>query len=231
MYFYWLGRWFLVQTSDEDDKEIEHDILEIRRLLDQKVAQLIYNSQADIVLRMQATKLIYEPSKWHACTKADWQTCDKAANCYSYALNNPKYYWSQPGMGFIKTDPLPYIDSFNVFFKDYSLKEFMDFMIKGAVSDGLIKIDGLIEREGYYPVALFFKDHPSNFDLHWYRRDDDGAWSRKNGWEAVTNRDSRGKVITDVSEAPDPDFPIFGSYFLVPREGILLTKKFLIPTE
>lgn len=30
----WLGRWFLVQTLDEDGKKIELDIREIRQLLD-----------------------------------------------------------------------------------------------------------------------------------------------------------------------------------------------------
>lgn len=170
-------------------------------------------------------ELIFEPSKWHACTEDNWKTCDKASNCYSYALNNPEYYWSQPGMGFVKTAPPPYIDSFNAFFEGYSLKEFEDFMIKGAVSDGLIQVAEPIDREGYYLVALFFKNHPSNFDLHWYRKDDDGTWSHKNGWEPASRLDTQGNVIHGVSKAPDPDFPIFGSYFLVPRKGITLTKK------
>ena len=134
-------------------------------------------------------------------------------------------------MGFIKALPPPYVDSFNKFFEDYTLKEFMDFMIKGAVSDGLIQVTEPIDKDSYYLVALFFKDHPSNFDLHWYRKDDDGTWSHKNGWQPVSNLDAKGHVIKDVSKAPDPDFPIFGSYFLVPRQGIVLTKKFPAPSS
>jgi len=29
----WLGRWFLVQTSEEDDEDIEKDIQELREVL------------------------------------------------------------------------------------------------------------------------------------------------------------------------------------------------------
>jgi hypothetical protein len=79
-------------------------------------------------------------------------------------------------------------------------------------------------------VALFFKDHPNNFDLHWYRKDDNGTWSHKNGWQVVSNKDASGNALTVVAkESPDSDFPIFGSYFLVPRQGIKLTKKFPMP--
>jgi hypothetical protein len=129
-------------------------------------------------------------------------------------------------MGFVKSLPLPYFESFNSFFEGYTLQEFMDFMINGAVRDGLIKTDKPQNGKDYYTVALFFKDHPHNFDLHWYRFDDDGTWSHKNGWQLVTNKDSNGKIIIDVTIPPDPFFPVFDAYFLVPREGIVLTKEF-----
>ncbi len=33
---YWLGRWFVVQTSEEDELDYETAILEIRHLLDEE---------------------------------------------------------------------------------------------------------------------------------------------------------------------------------------------------
>lgn len=99
-------------------------------------------------------------------------------------------------------------------------------MLKGAVEDGLAQVDGLVSKDGYYLIAVFFKNHPSNFNIHWYRQDDDETWSHKNGSDAVKSRDSNGNIIHDPRDVIDPDYPIFGSFFLVPRAGIVLTKKF-----
>jgi hypothetical protein len=153
----WLGKEYVKITSNNtlDDCKIEQKIYELHQLLQTNSTELLCIVEADILSSMQQLPLTYDPSKWHACTDHDWQICDKAANCYSYALNNPQYYWSQPGMGCIKTMPPPYIDSFNEFFKNYSLQEFMDFMIKGSVDDGLIHVDDLVEKEGYYPGGTF----------------------------------------------------------------------------
>ncbi len=170
--------------------------------------------------------ITFEPKRWHSCTEADWQNCDKASNCYSYILDQPDYYWSQPGMGYVRTKPLPYFTSFNDFFKDFSLKDFMTFMLRGAVKDGLVRIPAGLNHDGYYTAALYFKEQPDNFDLHWFRQDDDGTWSHKDGWRSVSNLDDSGKIITDVSDAPLKEYSLFGSYFLVPRNGIHLEPVF-----
>lgn len=175
---------------------------------------------------MKKLPITFDPTKWHACIDHPEETCDKAPFCYAYALNNPEDYLSQPGMGWVRSFPQPYYDSFNKFFENYSLKEFMSFMLKGAVEDGLTQADNLVRKDGHYSVAVFFKNHPSNFNIHWYRQDDDGTWSHKNGSDAVKNRDNNGNVIHDPRDVIDPDYPIFGSFFLVPRSGIVLTKQF-----
>jgi len=99
-------------------------------------------------------------------------------------------------------------------------------MFKGAVGDGLTPVADPVNKEGHYLVAVFFKDHPSNFNIHWYRHDDDGTWSHKDGSHIVKDRDDNENIIHDPRDVVDLSYPIFGSLFLVPRSGIVLTKKF-----
>lgn len=178
---------------------------------------------------MRTHALTFQPARWHSCSNADWKDCDKAANCYSYVLNRPKYYWSQPGMGYVKSKPLPYFASFNAYFKDFSLKDFMNFMMRGAVKDGMVRIPAGLNHSGYYTAAVFFKDDVNNFDAHWYRQDDNGTWSHKNGWHAISNQDDNGQIITDLTEPPMKGYSLFGSYFLIPRSGVTLEPNF--PTD
>ncbi len=149
-------------------------------------------------------------------------------NCYTYALNNPSYHWSVPGLGFVKSFPQPYYDSFNVQFKGVSLDAYRNRIIQGALADGLRAVTDPIPQDGYYLVALRFNDDPKSLDFDWYRQDDDGLWSHKDGWHRPTNLDSEKQVITDPRYLADRDYPVFASFFLVPRAGIVLTKKFPI---
>lgn len=109
---------------------------------------------------------------------------------------------------------------FNDFFRKIPIEKFRQLLIDGAVRDGLIKVTSSKIREGFYPAVLFFaKDEK---DFHWYRQDDNGFWSGKNGWRAAENLDKFGNPITDPSEIRDDLYPVFGSYFLVPRNRVKL---------
>lgn len=177
-------------------------------------------------LRKTSIKLRFDPAQWHACVGDDGSTCLKAANCYAYALNEPGYHWAVPGYGFCAEPADDFFKKFNNLFSGYSAEKFRQALIDGAVSDGLEIVDGIVVRDGYYMAALFFTDKAGDLDFHWYRQDDDGTWSHKNGWRAVTNKDDAGAMIVDPRLAKSTEFSIFGSYFLVPRAGVVLSKVF-----
>lgn len=173
-------------------------------------------------------KLVFEPEKWHVCSEEPWQICQDISNCYSYALNKPGYYWSVPGMGYVKMAGQKFINLATDIFQQYSLQDFQIVLKAGAEADGLISVDAPTVKEGYYLTALVFSDNPDNLDFHWHRQDDDGVWSSKNGWHKPSRKDAKGNLIQDPRDAQDSDYPIFGGFFLVPRAGAILHPSTLI---
>lgn len=171
-------------------------------------------------------QVVFEPQNWHACHDHNWQKCSLNANCYSYALNRPEYFWSVPGIGFAKAEAKKYIACFNNYFKEISLTEYRNELLQGAIRDGLIPIHEPIDRECYYLTALFFAHN--EYDFHWFRKDDNGFWSHKDGWHAVSNKDDEGDLINLPSKTTHSPYSIFGGFFLVPHKGIELTQNFPI---
>jgi hypothetical protein len=169
-------------------------------------------------------KLLYEPEEWHACKESDWRTCTLAANCYAYILNRPDYYWAVPGQGFAKTEVQHFFTSFDRHFEGVTPSELRPLFIAGAIHDGLVQVGEPIDRKGYYLAALFFA--AGDLDFHWYRKDDTGMWSHKDGWHAASDKDSCGQIIHDPRDDANTDYPVFGSFFLVPRGGVQLKQDF-----
>lgn len=167
----------------------------------------------------------YNPSLWHACLDHDKVTCTEGANCYAYALDNPNYHWAVPGHGFAVAEAGMYYAAFQEFFKEFSIAEVRQALFDGAARDGLIPIRKPEARHGYYVVALVFAPENST-DFHWYRQDQDGFWSHKNGCLTVGDRDDEGVRITDPRQAARHDYPVFAGYFLVPIGGVKLAKIF-----
>lgn len=173
-------------------------------------------------------KLVFEPTRWHVCQKEPWQACQDISNCYSYALNKPEYYWSVPGMGYVKMAGQEFIDIATSVFQQHTLENFQANLKAGAKADGLIPVDVPTAKEDYYLTALFFSDNPDNLDFHWYRQDEGGMWSSKNGWRAPSREDLEGNTIQDPRDVKDPDYPIFGGFYLVPRTGVTLQESTLL---
>jgi hypothetical protein len=169
--------------------------------------------------------LKYDPQKWHTCKNFKQKNCPDEINCYSYVLNNPNYYWSVPGLGFAHEQFDKYVSVFSEHFNKMSFEDFRNTLINGASKDGLIKTDETTEKEGYYLAALFFPREEKDF--HWYRKDDNGYWSHKDGQKPALNQNKKKKLITDPIEDAKALYPIFGGYFLVPREGITLEETFM----
>lgn len=166
----------------------------------------------------------FQPERWHACREADWLDCKDGVNCYSYILNRPEYFWSVPGDGFIKTSTQNFYKSFDAKYENVSLDDFRERLVRGAVGDGLVLVETAVDKHEYYLAALFFADNEKDF--HWYRKDDDGFWSHKNGRKAASNLDDAGIQIEDPLKIKDTGYPIFGGFFRIPRSGITLTKPF-----
>lgn len=166
----------------------------------------------------------FQPERWHDCHETDSLACEDGVNCYSYILNEPKYFWAVPGEGFVKAPTGQYFQSFDKKFERLSFADFCESLIRGAIEDGLIPVETATDRNGYYLAALFFAEGEKDF--HWYRKDDDGYWGHKNGREAASNLDGSGARIENPLNVRDARYPIFGGFFLVPRGGITLTKRF-----
>lgn len=167
-----------------------------------------------------------EKGRWHSCSNHDWQSCKEVANCYSYVLVNPNYFWSVPGFGYIKSSAKKYFDMFNEYFGGYTYQDYCDALKKGAEQDGLIPIDKPQNNEDYYTAALFFPKEGNELDFHWYKLEDNGTWTHKNGRHNISDLDDGSNLITDVQKAYSKDFQVFGGYYLVPRGGISLYQQF-----
>lgn len=88
-------------------------------------------------------------------------------------------------------------------------------------------------RDGHYPIAGFIDpktSSPDEFhDYHWFRMDNTGMWSHKDGWgRAITNCDASNKLIVDPSVAnrrsisSDYNYTMFLGFFAVPKGGVEL---------
>jgi len=170
--------------------------------------------------------LQFNPSDWHVCDN-NWQTCTQNSNCYAYALNCPDYHWAMPGMGFAKTGTLNFLQSAGKVFDSFASDgAFRQACIDGAKRDGLLPVNEPEQRDGYYTVALFFSEDGKERDVHWYRQDDDGSWSHKDGRHNPSQLDADGKPIRDPRCIATTNYPLFGGFFLVPRSGVKLTQDF-----
>jgi len=66
----------------------------------------------------------------------------------------------------------------------------------------------------YYRIAIFLKKDYT--DYHFYREDDNGIWSHKDGWRTVKNKDSKGRLIRDPikSSKLENKYPVFVGFYI-----------------
>lgn len=173
----------------------------------------------------------YEPDKWNN----DFYI-KKSHNCYSYAFNiidkkraleckkkleNNLKYCERPQPGLYSG----YLDNKRkVKFTESSLIRRMkedNPLIKKISKDSNIK-------DGYYKICLFLNEkedkHHNNYnDYHFYRQDNSGEWSHKDGWRKATNKDVKNKIINDPEYAQKRyvnkkyNYKLVG-YFMIPNE-------------
>ncbi|MFA8451443.1 MAG: hypothetical protein ACEPOW_12185 [Bacteroidales bacterium] len=169
------------------------------------------SSTEEIAVKFDTTGVpAYKPEYWN--DGKGMNTIQARHNCYAYACNvfyaDKETFVATPGKkaGIELPDPFSAQDA-----------------IKGAVADGLMKLNGNEEPpKGWTKVALFLELEEGNTDgtkatdFHWYRRDNNGYWSSKGGESPVTNEDSMGNKIKDP-RSPDPDkkHPYFVTFMAV----------------
>ena len=165
------------------------------------------------------TELKYEPNKWNQDINIR-----KSHNCYSYALNiieskrasictkrrsvKKNYCLRRHPMGKMKQ------------FDFHSCSDLISHVLEEFPK--IKKVHKLTPvPEGYYRVALFLLNrrdhhHLSLNDFHFYRQDSNGFWSHKDGWRKVTNRDKKGKLITDPEILEKNNNNKLCAYFIFP---------------
>lgn len=127
-------------------------------------------------------------------------------NCYNYALDRRDGTFRQPGER--ARGPLAPREQANV-----------GAIVLRAVSDGLVPVaEPRCTGTGCWPVALVIappQPRLSTGDFHWYRRDDDGFWSHKQGQLPPTQLDDLGHRIVDPATCARGPYLFFGGYFCV----------------
>lgn len=145
----------------------------------------------------------YEPNKWNKNPEV------KENNCYAYATNTMGKSFPRPGRAGGQNPPLPGQ-------RGYNCANF----VAAAESDGLVKTDcDKACPKCSYKVALVIKPKGRQ-DYHWYRQDDNGNWSHKQGEDPATDVDEKKNPITDPRIADRGGYTDFCECFCVPPKKI-----------
>tara|TARA_Y100000817_G_C16819458_1_gene528207 strand:+ start:812 stop:1375 length:564 start_codon:yes stop_codon:yes gene_type:complete len=140
-------------------------------------------------------------------------------NCYSYAFNRMEYNQErklQPG------------ELSSGKFKEYTCSNLLS-KIKDDHKE-IYKTDNIDKIPcNYYKIALVIDNNGKHDDYHFYRKDNNGTWSHKQGTNKITNIDASGNKIFDPQYADrnydkeDNDkynYNKFCGYFAIPYKGM-----------
>lgn len=164
----------------------------------------------------------YEPERWNKDV-----LIRKSHNCYAYALNLinsnnrelcEKYMIKENSKDCLPVRPQPgkysgYLNEYKPIFIS------CDKIIRRMKKDNpMIKKLNTGEdcKDGYYKIALCCRE--DGLDYHFYRQDNNGLWSHKDGYKKATNKDCKRRIIKDPFIANRGDYKIFCGYFSVPNE-------------
>lgn len=149
--------------------------------------------QVDCLAGQAADAPAYNPGLWN-----NNPVTVSSNNCYNYANNYIDNLFAQPGYGRGGPGNLACPDC-----------------QQNATADGLVACNdvnnALRAGEGWY-VALVINP---GIDYHWYRQDNTGCWSHKQGCWPVTDRDNSGNVIADPQHC-DLGAYVFCTYMIRP---------------
>ena len=161
----------------------------------------------------------YEPDKWNKDI-----FIKKTHNCYAYALNmiNKKYSKickelnknSKNNCIFLKPQVGMYSGNYDN--SKLTCEKMKIRLIKDNPKIKPINKDDLIPNH-YYKIALSCVGDGS--DYHFYRQDNNGYWSHKDGSKKATNKDAKRRLIIDPEKADRGRYNKFCGYFMVPNSS------------
>lgn len=141
----------------------------------------------------------YEPNIWHSIVNH--------TNCYAYALNSVYPEKSN-------TNDIYYVGAFSGY--DIQTYYFRDDLLERLYAD--FNYLGLKIRESFldevvpkdcYKICFL----SSGFDFHFFRYDNQGFWSHKQGWKYLPTNKYNDQIITDPAMAKR-DYDIIGYYII-----------------
>ncbi|MBQ4861047.1 hypothetical protein J8L98_04960 [Pseudoalteromonas sp. MMG013] len=118
-------------------------------------------------------------------------------NCYNYAANVATNNFAQPG----------YASRSGRFSGTCAS------VVAAATGDAGIEPTSYFSNRYNPDETLLALVVAPGFDYHWYRRDNNGAWSHKAGQTPAKNKDNSGKIITDPRSANRGIYTEFCGYF------------------
>ncbi len=167
----------------------------------------------------------YEPEKWN-----NNLYIKKSHNCYAYALNliNPnyakickKYIIKTKNIDCPAVRPQPGI--YSGFIDEFKPHPFSCSKIERRMKKDNPLIKKIRPNQmcpiGFYKIALVTSSDGT--DYHYYRQDNTGYWSHKDGWKKATNKDAKGRLIKDPKYAERGHLDIFCGYYMVPNNSKL----------
>jgi len=144
------------------------------------------------------------------------------ANCYAYAMgldNDPrtgKPFAEKIDPGVFSGDPFDKSD----FNQDPIMVSLTmeDKIMADAEALGMkcIKLDDIYTfepSEGCWYIAVAYAPSPSQSDYHFWRRDEDGMWSHKQGTTDISYVDFSGNTITDPLFSDRGHYECFIGYY------------------
>lgn len=158
----------------------------------------------------------YEPERWNA-NKYIKQT----HNCYAYALNLIDMNRAKQCENLKKKDKKvmcerPQLGDYSGYDEYNATKVTCKKMEERLLNDNpyIKKLKkNQVCPDGFYKIMLY----RSHDDYHFFRQDNSGLWSHKNGWRLATNKDFKGRLIQHPDLADKGIYTIYCGTYAVPN--------------
>ena len=164
---------------------------------------------------------IYEPEIWNKDINIK-----RTHNCYAYALNLIDKKQADICKKYLKITNKkdcpslrPQPGQYSGFIDEYKHHLFSCKKIEIRMKKDNPLIKKLKKNEecpnNFYKIALVCASNGS--DYHFYRQDNNGLWSHKDGWKLATNKDAKGRIIKNPELAERGHLDLFCGYYAVPN--------------
>jgi hypothetical protein len=160
---------------------------------------------------------MYEPNKWNSN-----KYVKKSHNCYAYALNlidsKQTKHCKQLNRTKKMNCPRPQPGCYSGYKDNFDAKKVTCNRIEERMMKDNPSIRKLKKNQpcpiGFYKIMLYVANDGS--DYHFFRQDNTGLWSHKDGWRLATNHDSKDKMIHHPTLADKGKYTVPCGTYAVP---------------